>query len=207
MKGKPLSRWVYLFFLVALVAIALAVAHFHPVLHTGAVNTLGFIGFWLTLYGLIVAIFEIARTGSVTHQMAHVAEASHNRLKRQMQHHEIQACLEIINAAVNDLNSKKAVPVIFIARIKQGYISSFSTHGTPERYKENLDILNSYEHVIQSRPRKAQANPNYAASQSSEVGVEATNSSYRMTIDTLKRMQDDLLTHSAAKHEYIGDPI
>lgn len=206
MKGNPLSRLVYIAILVLLTAGALFTAHKYPALHDTDVNTLGFLGFWLTLYGLIVAICEIVRNGSVAHQMARVAEASHNRLKRQMEHHEVQACIEIINSALSDLYNKKAVSVIFITRIKQGYISSFSKAGIPDRYRENLNILNSYEHLVQSRVLKTKTNPNYAGSQYPKPNPGAPDNPYRLTIDTLKRMQDDLLMHSASKNEYIGDP-
>ncbi|PYB76190.1 hypothetical protein DMX07_21870 [Pseudomonas soli] len=194
--------YVFIFLLLLVGAILSGINY--PSLIKDPVNTLGFLGFWITLFGLIVAIFEIMRTGSVTRQMAHAAEVAHNRLKRQMEHHDVQACIEIINAALSDLNSKKAVSVIFISRIKQGYIALFSKQHTPERYRENLDILNSYEHVVQSRANRAQANPTYAAPQYPASG--AGQNPYRLTIDTLKRMQDELLTHSASKNEYIGEP-
>jgi hypothetical protein len=139
--------------------------------------------------------------------MARVAEASHNRLKRQIEYQEIQACLEIINSALSDLNGKKAVSVIFITRIKQGYISSFSKRGTPERYDENLKVLNSYEYVTQSRINKAKANPNYSASQYPGVQLNESDHPFKLTIETLKRMQDEILTYSASKNEYIGNQV
>ncbi|MBX8552302.1 hypothetical protein K5D68_22105 [Pseudomonas cichorii] len=207
MKGKPLSRWVYLFIFLLLLVIAMCAGLKYPTLLENAVNTFGFLGFWITLFGLTVTIFEVLRTGSVASQMARVAEMSHNRLKRQIESHETQACLEIINSALSDLHNKKAVSVIFITRIKQGYISFFSKDRTPKRYGENLDILNSYEHIAQSRINRANANPKYPANQSQNVKLDVADHPYKLTIDTLKRMQDDILTHTALKNEYIGDSV
>ncbi|AHD17198.1 hypothetical protein C163_06800 [Pseudomonas sp. FGI182] len=170
-------------------------------------NTLGFLGFWITLYGLIVAILEIARTGSVTSQVARAAEASHNKLKQQIEHGETEACQELINLVLEDLIKKKAVSTIIITRIKQVYISRFSKGNAPERYHDNLEILDSYEHVAQSRGKKTGPNPMYDTSQYPKANVAASEHPHKFTIDALKRMQNDLLAHSVAKHDYVGEPV
>lgn len=36
--------------------------------------------------------------------------------------------------------------------------------------------------------------------------TDTPDTPYRLTIDTLKRMQNDLLMHTASKNEYLGDP-
>lgn len=205
MKGKLSSRWMYLLILSLLVVGAFLSGNGYPTLLENAVNTFGFLGFWITLYGLIVAIFEIARTGSVANQMALAAEASHNSLKRQIEYHDIHGCVEMINLALNDLDKKKAVSVVSITRIKQGYISTFSKAGKSGSYDTNLKVLNSYEYVTQSRVNKAKANPNYATSQYPAAKLGSADHPYKLTIDTLKKIQDEILTHLASRHEYIGD--
>lgn len=205
MKGKLSSRWMYLLILSLLVVGAFLSGNYYPTLLENAVNTLGFLGFWITLYGLIVAIFEIARNGSVANKMALAAEASHNSLKRQIEYHDIHGCVEMINLALSDLDKKKAVPVVSITRIKQGYISAFSKTGKSGSYDANLKVLNSYVHVTQSRANKEKANPNYATGQYPAAKVSIADHPYKLTIETLKTIQDEILTHLASRHEYIGD--
>jgi hypothetical protein len=204
MKGKLSSRWMYLVILSLLVIGALLSGNGYPTLIENAVNTFGFLGFWITLYGLIVAIFEIARTGSVANQMALAAETSHNSLKRQIEYHDIHGCVEMINLALSDLEKKKAVSVVSITRIKQGYISTFSKSGKSESYDNNLKVLNSYEHITQSRANKGKANPKYATGQYPLLKGSSADHPYKLTIDTLKKIQDEILTHLASRHDYIG---
>lgn len=204
MKGKLASRWMYLVILLLLAVGALLSGNGYPTLLENAVNTFGFLGFWITLYGLIVAIFEIARNGSVAAQMALAAEASHNSLKREIEYHDIHGCVEMINLALSDLDKKKAVSAVSITRIKQGYISTFSKAGKSESYDNNLEVLNSYEHITQSRASRAKANPNYDTGQYPSAKVGRADHPYKLTIDTLKRIQDEILTHLASRHEYIG---
>ncbi|MBK4997315.1 hypothetical protein IAE39_005489 [Pseudomonas sp. S37] len=206
MKGKPLSRWIYLIYLLALALLAILACSTYPDLTEGPVNTLGFLGFWITLYGLIIAILEIARTGSVSRQIARAAQAAHNTLKNQIEHGETEACQELINLALQDLTKKKAVSVIIIARIKQVYISRFSKGDAPDLYQDNLDMLDSYEHVAQSRGRRTGPNPMYDTSQYPSANAAASEHPHKLTIDALKRMQNDLLAHTVAKHDYVGEP-
>lgn len=204
MKGILSGRWMYLVILLPLLVVAFVSSSNYPTLLENAVNAFGFIGFWITLYGLIVAILEIARTGSVTNKMALAAEASHNSLKRQIEYHDIHGCVEMINLALGDLDKKKAVQIIIITRIKQGYISAFSKVGMSDRYETNLKILNSYEHVAQSRSDKTKANPKYATSQYPNSKLDSGEHPYKLTIETLKLIQDEILTHLASRNEYIG---
>lgn len=204
MKGTLSSRWMYLIVLALLLVGAYMYSDKYPVLLENAVNAFGFLGFWITLYGLIVAIFEIVRTGSVARQMALAAEASHNSLKRQVEYHDIHGCVEMINVALSDLDKKKAVSVVSITRIKQGYISTFSQSGKSDLFEGNLQVLNSYEHVTQSRANRAKANPNYTTTQYPVIKAGSADHPYKLTIDTLKRIQDEILTHLASRNEYIG---
>lgn len=206
MKVNTLSRWIYLFIFLLLILLACIVGNFYPKLIEGPVNTLGFLGFWATSYGIVIAIFEIVRTGSIAAQMSCVAEDAHNRLKRKVEYGEMQACLEIINLALHDLQSKKAVPVILISRIKQVYISHFSKERLSKNYSDNLNLLNSYEHIATTRgSKKVQANPDYSVGD--EVSEPSLNNDhpYKLTIDTLKRMHDEISTHFASKNYTLGD--
>ncbi len=202
MKGNLLSRWMYLLILVVLLLGAFYSGYSYPVLLESAVNFFGFLGFWITLYGLIVAIFEIARTGSVATQMALAAEASHNSLRRQVEFHDVHGYIEMINVVLSDLDKKKAVTAVSMARIKQCYIAIFSKVEKSDNYEDNLKVLNSYEYVAQSR-NKAKANPNYDASQHPAVNTVNVHP-YKLTIDALKQMQDEILAYLASKHEYTG---
>lgn len=202
MKGNLLSRWMYLLILVVLLLGAFCSGYSYPALLENAVNFFGFLGFWITLYGLIVAIFEIARTGSVAAQMALAAEASHNSLRRQVEFHDVHGYIEMINVVLSDLDKKKAVTAVSMTRIKQCYISIFSKVEKSDNYEANLKVLNSYEYVAQSRG-KAKANPNYDASQHPAANT-ANVHPYKLTIDALKQMQDKILAYLASKHEYTG---
>jgi len=205
MKLKLLNRWIYLVILLLLLLGAFVIGNIYPSLLENPVNTLGFLGFWITLYGIVIAIFEIVRTGSIANQMAVVAKDSHNKLKRQIELQEIQDCIEMINSTLSDLQNRKAISIIFMTRIKKGYISIFSKKEIPEFYQTNLNILNSYEHVTQSRNDKVKANPKYIAIQGTQTLSDISTHPYKLTIETLKRMMDEILTHTASKNEYIGD--
>ena len=138
--------------------------------------------------------------------MALVAEDSHNKLKRQIELQEIQECIEMINLTLSDLQKRKSISIVFITRIKKSYISIFSKKEIPELYQKNLNILNSYEYVTQSRNDKTKANPVYIVNKEQQVQSEVGDHPYRLTIETLKVMMDEILTHSASKNEYIGEP-
>lgn len=206
MKVELFNRWIYIVILLLLALGAFIIGNNYPPLIENPVNTLGFLGFWITLYGIVIAIFEIVRTGSIANQMAVVAENSHNKLKRQIELQEIQDCIEMINLTLSDLQKRKAISVIFMTRIKKGYISIFAKHEIPEVYQKNLNILNSYEYVTQTRTDKTKANPKYAINQEQQAKSEGGDHPYKLTIETLKRMMDEILTHTATKNEYIGDP-
>ncbi|VVN10232.1 hypothetical protein PS664_03761 [Pseudomonas fluorescens] len=202
MKGNLLNRWMYLLIFFVLLVGAICFGFSYPALLENAVNFFGFLGFWITLYGLIVAILEIVRTGSVATQMALAAEVSHNSLRRQVEFHDAQGYIEMINEVLTDLDKKKAVKAASMARIKQCYIAIFLKVERSNNYDDNLKVLNDYEYVAGSR-NKAKANPNYDASQHPAANTAAVHP-YKLTIDALKQIQDEILEYLASKHEYTG---
>lgn len=202
-----LSRWIHLIIFLVMFSIATYTKFSYPSLTDSPINTIGFIGFWLTFFGLLVAIIEVLRTGSITIKMAKVAEKSHKNLMQQIELQNIKECIEIINSALLNLNSNKAIPVIFLSRIKQGYMASFPKDSSPlpARYNENLNTLNTYQHTSPTR-RRNKANPYYSEDQPSatEPAKNEHEHPYQATIDTLKRMHDDLTEHSVNRNQYKG---
>ncbi|WP_282410058.1 hypothetical protein [Pseudomonas sp. PS02303] len=202
MKQKLQSRFVHLFALIIVIALAVTTRSIWPNLTEKPTDILAFVGFWVTLYGLSVAIFEIARIGSVSDSTLRAANNSYNGLKLQMELQEVKSCQEIINSSVSELRNKKAIPVIFLSRIKHVYLSVFPGEESTEDHKQNILRLNSYEYVTTPRKSKTQAptqiiNPQYPLEK-----LGAKEHPYQMTIDTLNRMHDDLSRYSALKNDY-----
>lgn len=203
MKGIFKTRFVHFFTLLVVVVLALVLDRIYPKLTEGATNALAFMGFWVTVYGLLVAIFEIVRLGSISKDLLKAATSSHNGLKLQLELQEVKSCLEIINTSVVELKSNRAVPIIFISRIKQVYFSVFPEGKSTEEHEKNVLILNSYEHVTSVRKRKGGDGAAYSA----DAKLGEVLNPYQKTIDVLKRMHDDLSKYCASKNGYKSEVV
>jgi hypothetical protein len=207
MNVKIKSRLVHLLTLLVVVALAYIINLISPNLTDKATDTMAFIGFWVTVYGLLVAIFEIARLGSVSDEMLKTATSAYNGLKLQLELQEVASCLEIINSSVSELKSNKAVPIIFISRIKRVYFSVFPEGQATKEHERNILLLNSYEHVSAVRKLKSSDNTLYQNTSQIDGSHKAREHPYQTTIDTLKRMHDDLSKYSASKNAYKSEVI
>lgn len=183
---------------------ALSIAWQWPLLADQPKDMLAYIGFWITTYGLIVAVIEIIRLESVSSASLKAATTSHNSLKLQLELQELTSCLEIINSSVSELTNQKAVPAIFISRIKKLYISIFPSKSNDCPHNKNILILNSYQHIKQTRKSK----PNIYGKHESTEDTTLNNSEhpYKKTIEALNIMHDDLTRYAASKSQYIPEP-
>ncbi|WP_152035002.1 hypothetical protein [Pseudomonas ovata] len=207
MKGCLKSRFVHLLSLIFLLLLAVILNSNYPKLTEKDTDVMAFVGFWVTVYGLFVAIFEIARLGSVSDDMAKAAAKSYNGLKLQLELQEVNSCLEIINSSVAELRNNRAVPVIFISRIKHIYFAVFTNGKNTPEHDNNILILNSYEHV--AAVRKPKGNAQAAYKNAPQVGGQdgSREHPYKTTIDVLKRMHDDLSRYSASKNTYKSEVV
>jgi hypothetical protein len=207
MKTILKSRIIHIITLVIITLIAAIVCVKSPELTGKATDTMAFLGFWITAYGLIVAILEVIRLSSVSEELRKAAAIAHNALLLQFELQEVKSCIEIINSSVADLSNKKAVPAIFISRIKQVYFAVFVDDSYTPEHKKNILILNSYFHISASRVGKTAPNPAYQASSATENPLNSFEHPYQKTIDTLKRIHDDLSQYSISKTTYKSEAI
>lgn len=203
MKGILKSRAIHIITLAILAGLALLIAWQWPQLANKPKDMLAFIGFWVTTYGLTVAIIEIIRLESVSSANLKAATTSHNSLKLQIELQELTSCLEIINSSVSELTNQKAVPAIFISRIKKIYISIFPSKSEDCPHHKNILILNSYQHVRQTRKSKTNNYENYELTENTPL--KNNEHPYKRTIEALNIMHDDLARYAASKSQYMPE--
>ena len=202
MKGSIKSRFIHVISLLVVVIFGLATIMAWPNLVEKQTDKLAFLGFWITLYGLIVAIVEVARLGALSDELIKSANSAYNALKLQTELQEVKSCLEIINTSVSELKNNKAIPIIFMSRIKQVYLSVFSETSASSEHDRNILLLNSYEHITASRRPKVNSAWRYHPSLHSVIQPATQEHPYKITIDTLNRMHDELSRYSASKNGY-----
>ena len=214
MEEKLQSRSIHIVVFLLILILSLIVGFIWPDLHSKPSDLMSFLGFWITVFGLLVAIVEIIRLGYTSKGIIRAADAAFNDLKLQMELQEVRSCLEIINISISDLNANKQIPLVLISRIKQVYISVFPTEiktsGTTQHH--SMLIVNSYAHVNSSKrsPKASQ----YLKTTPPEIHDDhepkkkpvdnnAPNEhKHKATLDALNTIHDELSMYAASKQSY-----
>ncbi|MDN3220034.1 hypothetical protein [Pseudomonas nunensis] len=211
MEERLQSRSIHIFVFLIILILSIVVGIVWPDLRAKSTDIMAFLGFWVTVFGLCVAIVEIVRLGYTSKGIIKAADGAFNDLKLQMELQDVRSCLEIINISISDLKGNKQIPTVLISRIKQVYIAVFAgemnTQGSAQHH--NILIINSYVHVsaVKRQTRAPQYSLNENAGQQStkktnDTKDEGSEHKHKATLDALNKMHDELSMYAASKQLY-----
>lgn len=209
MEEKLQSRSIHFIVFLIILILSLVVGIIWPDLREKSTDIMAFLGFWVTVFGLCIAIAEIIRLGYTSRGIIKAANGAFNDLKLQMELQDVRSCLEIINISITDLKGNREVPTVLISRIKQVYIAVFSNEiNTQDSIQHhNILMINSYVHVSAVKRQTKAALYNDALAQQSakttnDTKKETGENKHKETLDALNKMHDELSMYSASKQLY-----
>jgi hypothetical protein len=140
------NKWSHAICLLFVLVMASITIHFEPTYVTGPINTLGTIGFFSTLYGVLFAIVELLRAKTASTLATNEAKRVFSVVTSIITAREIAECQGVINMAASAIDEGKTIPSATLCQIIKIYSQVYHAELTnPEsEHRKNNSTLQSY---------------------------------------------------------------